>query len=437
MTVTGTMSRDGAEVPGPRGGAGLVLVYATPVASAPRAFVLEGRAAVLGREPPAGGWVIAQSAVSRVHASLEIGADDAVSVRDLGSRNGTFVNGEPVKSARLAPGDVVRIGDALFTFVGEGASSHLGVPLAGERRWGLVGGVSIARLADAIDAIARGDATVLVTGETGVGKELVAAALHTASGRTGRLAAINCAAIPANLVESELFGFERGAFTGATRAHEGVVRSARGGTLLLDEIGEQLRLLESREVLPLGATHAVKVDARVVCATHRDLPALVRTGRFRGDLYARIAQRTLFVPPLRERKEDLYALVRHALGGADISPSFGFMLRLALHDWPFNVRELVSAVQHAADVARGGELRAPHLPASVTAPSASIEEPSSVASAGPAPRRKGPTPQALEAMLREAGGNVAHVARTLDRDPAQIYRWLRMYKLNPDDFRGP
>jgi sigma-54 dependent transcriptional regulator, acetoin dehydrogenase operon transcriptional activator AcoR len=442
--VTGTMSDDGGEITEPRSGAGLVLVYAAPLGSAPRAFALASRAAVIGRDPPAGGWAIRQHAVSRLHASFELGPGDAVTLRDLGSRNGSFVNGQAVKSARLAHGDVVRIGDAVFVFSESDAAAHLAFPLEGTARAGLAGGLAMGRVAEAIDAVGPGDATVLVSGETGVGKELVARALHAASGRRGRLAAINCAAIPANLVESELFGFERGAFTGATRAHEGIVRSARGGTLLLDEIGDMplevqaklLRLLESREVLPLGAARAVTVDVRVVCATHQDLPALVRAGRFRADLYARIAQRVLFVPPLRARKEDLYALVRHALegrGGAWAAPSFGFMLRLALHDWPFNVRELVSAVHHAADLARGGELRAPHLPASVGA-AVAAPEPASAPS-GPAPRRKAPTVEALRELLATSKGNVAAVARALSCDPAQVYRWIRQYELRPDEFR--
>jgi DNA-binding NtrC family response regulator len=299
------------------------------------------------------------------------------------------------------------------------------------------------RLVQAIDAVAPGGATVLVSGETGVGKELVARAIHSASGRPGRLAAVNCAAIPINLVESELFGYARGAFTGADRARDGLVRSAQGGTLFLDEIGDMpaevqpklLRLLENGEVLPLGAANVVEVDVRVVCATHHDLLALVREGRFRADLYARLAQRILRVPSLRERREDLYALVRHILGPGAPEPSVGFMQRLVLHDWPFNVRELVSAVRHAADVAAGAELQASHLPESVGAARVAEVSPATSKAAEPRPRRKAPPASELRAMLTETRGNVAAIARKLRCDPAQAFRWLRQHGIEPDDFR--
>jgi transcriptional regulator with PAS, ATPase and Fis domain len=301
----------------------------------------------------------------------------------------------------------------------------------------------MARLSSAIDSVSRGGATVLLLGETGVGKDVAARLVHDASGRGGRLVALNCAAIPANLVESQLFGHERGAFTGAVRSQEGLVRSAAGGTLFLDEIGDMpleaqaklLRVLENREVLPVGATHALPVDVRVVCATHRDLPSLAHAGAFRADLYARISQRIIRIAPLREHKEDLLALVAHFLdaSGARASTlSFGFMLRLALYDWPFNVRELASAVQHAAEMAKGEELTAAHLPESIREP-----VPKGPDALGDAvrSRRKAPTAAALRELLERESGNVAAVARTLRRDPAQVFRWLRQFEIRPEDFR--
>ncbi len=289
-----------------------------------------------------------------------------------------------------------------------------------------------------------------------MGKELAARALHRASGRTGAFKAVNCAAIPSQLVESELFGHERGAITGAVRAYEGIIRSAHRGTLLLDEIGDMspdaqaklLRVLEAREVLPVGATRPVSVDVRIVCATHRDLRAALSAGAFRADLYARIAQREVTVPPLRARKVDLYALVRHYLAssGRHEEPNVSFMHRLVLHDWPFNVRELVGALAHAVGEAGDGPLRAAHLPVTVgakadsrspaLAPSSPPRSSRSVPRDGaPVERRKGPSRAELSSILARDRGNMLAVARALGRDPSQVYRWLRKYALDPDDFR--
>ena len=294
--ATGTMSSDDNDVAdGAREGAGFVLVHAAPLDSAPRAIVLDQEATIVGREPPRGGVAIKQNAVSRVHAALRRVGAGQLWVSDLGSRNGTFVNGSPVKESAVAPGDAVRIGDAIFVAVARDAKAQLdhdvrGAPARPEvppNLDGLVGGLSMGRLSRTIRSFATSGATVLVTGETGVGKELAARALHQASGRPGAFKAINCAAIPSHLVESELFGHERGAFTGAVRTYEGIVRSAHQGTLLLDEIGDMsldaqaklLRVLETREVLPVGATRPISVDVRIVCATHRDLRAARRPRR--------------------------------------------------------------------------------------------------------------------------------------------------------------
>ena len=484
---TGSMSSDDKLEAAEHGHAGLVLVHAAPVGSAPRVVVVDGDTLVLGREPPRGGIALAQTAVSRVHAAVRRSAGGGLVVSDLGSRNGTFVNGERIREHVARTGDVVRVGDAIFAVVLRDAQGYADYDLRGEpvraevprNLDGLVGGFAMGRLSRTIRSFAQGDATVLLRGETGVGKEVTARAVHEASGRAGAFRAINCAAIPAHLVESELFGHEKGAFTGAVRAHEGVVRSANGGTLLLDEIGDMsldaqaklLRVLENREVHPVGATRAVKVDVRVVCATHRDLGAALRAGTFRPDLYARIAQREILIPPLRERKEDLYGLVMHTLAarGRTEEPSISFMYRLALHAWPFNVRELVSALAYAVDMAGGGPLRTNHLPGSLAiaspsegvgvpmasafpelstplefsappiftpgAPAIPPSAPSLPAEAAARERRKGPTREELSMLLARERGNMLAVARALDRDPSQVYRWLKKYALDPDDFR--
>jgi transcriptional regulator of acetoin/glycerol metabolism len=451
--MTGTMEgRAGRpRAPAPEG-AGLVLLYAPNHADLASVVKLGDDAVVLGREPPAGGFAIPQIAVSRVHARVAR-QGDAWTVTDLDSRNGVLVNGCFVDERTLAPGDELRVGDAIFKLVVSDIAAYArfrvadpGVALASG-----VGGPLVAKLALEIERVAPTDISILVVGETGTGKELTARAIHDASARRGQLCALNCAAIPASLVESELFGFRRGAFTGADRDHPGLVRTAHGGTLLLDEIGDMpleaqaklLRMLETREVVPLGAARGERVDVRVVCATNRDLRALVDAGRFRGDLFARIQGYTLTLPPLRARKEDIYRLVRHflaAAGRAEVGVTFPFMVAACHYGWPYNVRELEGAVRRALAVADGPLLDEAHLPEVVAAAMKDYAATRGEApSEPPALRAVAPsgTPGAdeLRELLRRHAGNVAAVARELGKDRTQIHRWMRLHAIRPDDFR--
>jgi DNA-binding NtrC family response regulator len=445
-----------------RADAGLVLLYADSFASLPSVFRIESDVVVIGRAAPAH-VVIAHPTISRMHARIAR-TDDGFVLRDLGGRNGVLVAGRRITETFLSHGDQIRIGDVLLAFVAHGASAYAsyridGTVAEGARRVsipGAVGGMQMARVSAEIANIGPTDLPVLVLGETGTGKELVAAALHAASGRSGPLRALNCAAIPQALVESELFGFKKGAFSGATRDHPGIIRAAHGGTLLLDEIGDMpleaqaklLRTLETREVVPVGGVTAEKVDVRVVSATHRDVRSRVEEGLFRGDLYARLNGYTLSLRPLRERKEDLFLLVRRFLaeaGEGSRPVTFRFMVAICQHDWPFNVRELASAVRRALSVSDGGALDAPDLPDTVTAsmkdygtPAASSASRPSAPPASvdaPKPRYDRPTPAELEALLREHGGNVAAVGRVLGKDRAQIHRWLQMFGIDPDQHR--
>ncbi|MDW8414779.1 MAG: sigma-54 dependent transcriptional regulator [Thermaurantiacus sp.] len=219
------------------------------------------------------------------------------------------------------------------------------------------GSAAIARLRADVAQVAPSCATVLITGPTGAGKENVARALHAASGRTGRFVAINCGAIPADLAESELFGTETGAYTGATRPRAGRIEAANGGTLFLDEIAELppalqvklLRVLETGEVERLGGHRSIRVDVRVVAATHRDLDQMVADGRFRADLFWRLAVVCLDVPPLAARPDDIPALVAHfaAWRGAALELAEDGHAALRAHPWPGNVRELRNLVDRA------------------------------------------------------------------------------------------
>ena len=228
------------------------------------------------------------------------------------------------------------------------------------------------------DQVAPLDSPVLLLGETGVGKEVVARAIHSRSGRRdGPMVCVNCGAIPEGLMDSELFGHERGAFTGAVARHKGVFEQAHGGTLVLDEVGELppqvqvrlLRVLQTKELTRVGGTHPVAVDARIVTATHRDIPALIAAGRFREDLWFRLNVFPVSIPPLRQRPQDIPALVEHfvtqkarqmnhvrapALKPEDLD-------RLKAHPWPGNVRELENVIERSLILSRGPELAIPDL----------------------------------------------------------------------------
>ncbi|MBI2392525.1 MAG: sigma 54-interacting transcriptional regulator [Deltaproteobacteria bacterium] len=434
----------------PAGGAGLVLLWA-PVAL-PEVIRLGDAPLLIGREPPPGGLTILHAAISRVHARIHHSGSTFV-LTDLDSRNGTLVQGCRVRSIALEHGDEIRIGDAMFAFVDRDVDAFAG-PASGPFP-ALVGGARTQRVAREIAALAQADLPLTILGETGTGKEVIAQAIHVASGRSGRVSAINCAAIPANLLESELFGYKRGAFSGADRDKIGLVTAANKGTLFLDEIGDLapeaqaklLRLLETREVLPVGALAPEKVDVRVVSATHRDLEALVAAGRFRGDLYARLAGHVVRLLPLRERKEDLRLLVPHLLarhGASHLAVSAAAMGAIIHYDWPYNVRELEAALRRAvalvsAEGTRTIDVR--HLSDAVqramegygTEASTPSLPPPAAASAS---RDRAPDEATMRALLERHRGNVAAIARELRKDRVQVHRWMKRWGLRPDDFRG-
>ncbi|NPD26875.1 sigma 54-interacting transcriptional regulator [Corallococcus exiguus] len=382
-------------------------------------------------------------------------------VEDLGSRNGTFLNGRRLQArSPLTWGDVLRLGDTLFVFaeaVSDAADARRVPGLVG-------GGAALARLRQDIGRVAGHAHSVLILGETGTGKEVVAGALHALSGRKGPFVALNCGGVAESVLDSELFGHVRGAFTGAASSRDGLLREAEGGTLFLDELGEMpstlqvklLRVLETRAVRALGSDREVAVDVRIVAATHRDLVTRVNEAAFRADLYARLAQWRIVMPPLRERREDLAPLVRHLLGrlGAASRPcDVGLAEALLLHDWPLNVRGLLNLLSMAVIASDGGRLTLAEqvarellvdqgLVARTPPPDDAAPERSAPLDAPPPPppaprlaRPAVPPRQELESHLRTHQGNVAEVARLLGCSRQQVYRWIDELGLDLNRYR--
>jgi len=287
--------------------------------------------------------------VSREHAEL-YRQGPVYALRDFESTNGTFLNGSRIEHAAIAAGDVLRFGDCVGVVVSVDESAG---PLEfASLAPGLWGGPTLAAALGKARAAAASDLPIVIVGETGAGKERIARALHHWSGRSAPLCAINCSTVPASLAEAELFGHQRGAFTGAERARTGHFQAADGGTLFLDEVSELplevqaklLRGVEMGEVTPLGGTEATRVDVRIVAATHEPLEALVKQKRFRADLAARLAGFVVEVPPLRARREEIMGFflnltAKHSSGPAPrVAPAL--VEWLCLRDWPGNVREL-------------------------------------------------------------------------------------------------
>ncbi|MBN1947833.1 MAG: sigma 54-interacting transcriptional regulator [Bradymonadales bacterium] len=306
--------------------------------------------------------------VSRQHCLIEVG-ELGYRLRDLNSKNGTYVGGMRVNDLYLEPGATFAVGRHLLQFeVGE---QEVEIRLSGRKEFGeLIGGsVCMREVFGVLGRVAPTDTTVLIEGESGTGKELAARALHDHSGRgRGPFVVFDCSAVPAELMESELFGHLKGAFTGAVSSRKGAFERAQGGTLLLDEVGELslelqpklLRVLESRQVTPVGGGEPVTCDVRIVAATNRDLKREVSEGHFREDLYYRLAVIQVVLPPLRRRPEDIPLLVERFLGEVSrstgkgpLAVSFSTMEKLKKHRWPGNVRELRNFVERAAVLAEG------------------------------------------------------------------------------------
>ena len=329
-----------------------------------------GRACRLGATPTTigtgtdAGLVLSDDRVSARHAEVTA-VDGRFAVRDLGSTNGTWFEGSRVERADVAAGATLRVGRTTLRV--EPEAQPLDVVPSQARRFGELVGASLAmrEVFAVLERVAAADVTVLVEGETGTGKELVARSLHAASPRqSGPFVAVDCGALPEGLLDSELFGHVKGAFTGAAAPRAGLFVRADGGTLFLDELGRVppsvqarlLRALEERVVRPLGGDKERAVDVRVVAAARDDLDAEVAAGRFRADLLYRLGVVRLTLPPLRNRREDLPLLIRELLrarGVDDPAPAGPALDRLTAHAWPGNVRELRNVLDRALALTPG------------------------------------------------------------------------------------
>jgi sigma-54 dependent transcriptional regulator, acetoin dehydrogenase operon transcriptional activator AcoR len=383
---------------------------------------------------------LADHRMSSQHARISRVGDSWV-LEDLGSKNGTWIASRRTQRHILRDGDAIVVGHTVLVFRANGGEldDTEGLPHA-PLGWATLSPTLAERFAD-LEAAATTLVPIEVTGETGTGKELVARGVHERSRRSGRFVAVNCGAIPANLIEAELFGHRKGAFTGAGEERLGLIRSADGGTLFLDEIAELppaaqaslLRVLQEREVVPIGSDRPVRVDLRVVSATHRSLDRDVESGRFRADLRARLLGFAIELPPLRDRREDLghviAALLERLSPGREVAFTIDAATALYDHSWPLNIRELERSLAGALAVARG-RIEPAHLPQAVreptsTPPGSNVEQ-IAVEELSDDDRR---LRDELAAAIARHGGNLAAVARELGKDRTQIRRWMKRFGL--------
>ena len=369
---------------------------------------------------------------SQVHARVARDGE-GWTVEDAGSKNGTRVNGERIERAELDDGDVLEIGGSFLVLRRAAATTR---NRDGATRAGLdTMSPALEREVAVLSKIARSRVPVLLRGESGTGKEVVATAIHALSGRRGPLLPVNCGAIPATLLESELFGSRRGAFSGA-EDRIGLVRSAEHGTLFLDEVVELppssqaalLRFLQDGEIMPLGADKRIVVDVRVVAATNKPVEELVAQGQFRRDLYARLCGYVMRLPPLHARLEDLGLLIASLLArlepeGAPRRLSRTAARALFRHRWPLNVRELEQALRSALATATGAE---------ITVDDFRLE---TVLDATPSPDPPAEARERIVELLDKHEGNLTAVARGLSTSRSQVRRLLARHGITPSDYK--
>jgi transcriptional regulator with PAS, ATPase and Fis domain len=404
---------------------------------------------IVGRREPTQGeagqssLVLSDRMVSSQHLAISPASDNEnYELTDLSSTNGTIVDGEPVETTvRLRDGAVIFVGSHVLVFRVTTMAQKAAIEAELAKPLGPVATTNpaFAMICRKLRKLAIAGEELLLTGETGVGKEVYASAIHRASGRAGRFVAINCAAIPRELVETELFGYARGAHSQAAMAKPGIIEEAENGTLFLDEIGEMvpelqtklLRFTQDRMLAPVGGLRARRIETRIVAATSRTAaPSQSGSLGLRVDLAARLGADPIQIPPLRERIEDLGALASYLMADRNKPIDLPAFQALCLYQWPGNVRELGKVMTQAEALARDAErIGVEHLPAAI------LQAPKLKAAQGRRKSRPPPDAAELEALIRRFHGNMMRVARELDRKPALVYRWAKRFGLNADDFR--
>jgi DNA-binding NtrC family response regulator len=378
---------------------------------------------------------------------------------DLNSTNGTWLDGRRVERAYLSQGSQVRAGQSVVTFAPIDEEVTVEPDRDGEL-CGMVGAsVKMRQIFGLIRKIAPMDVSVVIQGETGTGKELVARAVHELSARKrGPMVVLDCGAIPPNLIESELFGHEKGSFTGAVSSRPGAFERANGGTIFLDELGELrtdlqpklLRVLENREVRRVGGNDVQNVDVRVIAATNRDLVKEIQTGAFREDLYFRLSVITIQLPPLRQRREDIPYIIRRALADPEVMQRHGrkvfspaAMSMLMAYSWPGNIRELMNVISHVLTFSEHEEVDVAQLPARVLGQQKEAPLPFNEHLSF-----KDAKEQLLESFEREyvsqvlkrCDGNISRAARESGLHRKSIERLVKKYSLDAKSMkvgRGP
>jgi transcriptional regulator with GAF, ATPase, and Fis domain len=424
-----TVRKEREAASGPAPARALLHIVYTPRTPQPgrTAPLFEGEVRSLGRNVLPPDVLLDDPCASRLHARVAWDpGQGAFRVEDAGSANGTFVNGRKEEAHTLSDQDVLRIGDSLV--------------IHDERR-------VMDKLRARAASVASSDLPALIVGETGTGKEVMARFIHERSGRRGQFVPLNCGALPRELAAAELFGHTRGAFSGAGQARPGLFASATGGTLFLDEIGDLpldlqpalLRALQEKAVRPVGADREVPVDVRVVAATNVDLQAAIEGNRFRADLHARLAQTVLSLPPLRERRFEIPALLRSfaEAEGRPLALTPDALEVLLLGPYRYNVRELRALLNEFFAISRGPEPLDLQYLAGVL-PEAVALVASRNGSASGAPGSAAPPSaerERLSRLLARHDGNISAVAKELGKPRAQIYRWLTRFGLSPRQHR--
>jgi transcriptional regulator with PAS, ATPase and Fis domain len=393
--------------------------------------------------------VLDDGLISSQHARFTRGAG-GFDLEDLGSKNGTWIDNQRLEGndgkVRLRDGALLFFGNhvAVFRRVSQSELEAIKAELVAPFGPVATASPALAVACDRLRRLAASDGELLILGETGAGKEVYARAVHQASGRKGRFVAINCGAIPRELVESELFGYRQGAHSTAHQAKAGLIEEAEGGTLFLDEIGEMtpeaqikiLRFLQDRELTPLGSTRPRQMDVRIIAATNRTAAGPGKgPGGLRDDIVGRLGAAPIHLPPLRNRVEDLGVLAAHFLGRASSSANFEqpAFRALALHGWPLNVRELEKIISTAAVLTGSGKAIALRdLPEPIARV---LSAPAGAAAGVRRTTGPSPTPAQIEESLRRYEGNVADVSRELGKHRAAVWRWIKKFGLDPQKFR--